>query len=279
MRRHFLGLAALLLAPLLMAQTTPPPQTVSDAASPVLAPQPVEFNAAPQMATGTAVLLIQQANVISVVRVDAPVAGSIPVGNASISLSIAPGTELFPLLLVQRRDIRLFCTVQTQTTTYSPIRPPLITRTCLADGNADRVFDHLAFIQLSVTPTRAVSGSWETPAVSHISGGAVTISVSPIPSPAPYTPLQTHRIPPVQLELTARIVGETAVVDLRSREGDATAPISDQRDAVLAANMPRTLTFNGAQIELQSLANGTLTYRVISAIPTDQPLTFQSSRR
>lgn len=212
-------------------------------------------------------------------RVDAPVAGSIPVGNASISLSIAPGTELFPLLLTQRREIRLFCTVQTQTTVYSPIRPPLITRTCLADGNADRVFDHLAFLQLNVTPTRSVSGSWETPPTPHISGGAVTISVAPIPSPVPYTPLQTHRIAPVQLELTARVVGETAIVDLRSREGATTVAISDQRDAVQAANMPRTLTFNGAQVELQSLANGTLTYRVVSAIPTDQPLTFQPSRR
>ena len=278
MKQRKFGLAALLLAPLLMAQT-PPPQSVSDAASPILAPQPVEFSAEPQTATGTTVLLTQQANVMSVVRVDAPVAGAIPVGNASISLSIAPGTELFPLVLVQRREIRLFCTVQTQTTTYSPIRPPLITRTCLADGNADRVFDHLAFIQLNVTPTRAVSGSWETPPTPHISGGAVTISVSPIPSPVPYTPLQTHRIPPVQLELTARLIGETAILDLRSREGDAAVPISDQRDSVQAANMPRTLTFNGAQVELQSLADGTLTYRIVSAIPTDQPLTFQPSRR
>lgn len=278
MQRKF-GLAALLLAPLLMAQTPAPPQTVSDSASPVLAPQAVEFNAEPQSATGTATLLTQQANVISVVRVDAPVAGSIPVGNASISLSIAPGTELFPLLLTQRREIRLFCTVETQTTVYSPIRPPLITRTCLADGNGDRVFDHLAFIQLSVTPSRTVSGSWETPPTPHISGGAVTIAVSPIPSPVPYTPLQTHRIPPVQLELTARVVGETAVVDLRSREGEATVAISDQRDAVQAASMPRTLTFNGAQVELQSLSAGTLTYRIVSAIPTDQALTFQPSRR
>lgn len=278
MTRHTLGFAALLLAPLLMAQT-PPPQTVSDSASPILAPQPVEFSAEAQTSTGTAALLTQQANVIGVVRVDAPVAGSIPVGNASISLSIAPGAELFPLVLTQRRDIRLFCTVQTQTTTYSPIRPPLITRTCLADGNGDRVFDHLAFIQLNVTPTRAVSGSWQTPPTPHISGGAVTISVNRIPSPVPYTPQQAHRIPPVQLELTARVVGETAILDLRSREGDTTVPISDQRDSVQAADMPRTLTFNGAQVELQSLADGTLTYRIVSAIPTDQPLTFQPSRR
>jgi hypothetical protein len=271
-------LAALLFAPLLMAQTTPP-QTVSDSATPILAPQATEFSADPQSATGTATLFTQQANVVGVVRVDAPVAGSIPVGNASISLSIAPGTELFPLVLTQRREIRLFCTVQTQTTVYSPIRPPLITRTCLAEGNGDRVFDHLAFLQLNVTPTRSVSGSWETPATPHVSGGAVTISVAPIPSPVPFTALQTHRIAPVQLELTARVVGETAVVDLRSREGDATVAISDQRDAVQAANMPRTLTFNGAQVELQSLATGTLTYRVVSAIPTDHALTFQPSRR
>jgi len=278
MTRHSLGFAALLLAPLLMAQT-PPPQTVSDSASPILAPQPVEFSAEAQTSTGTAALLTQQANVIGVVRVDAPVAGSIPVGNASISLSIAPGAELFPLVLTQRRDIRLFCTVQTQTTTYSPIRPPLITRTCLADGNGDRVFDHLAFIQLNVTPTRAVNGSWQTPPTPHISGAAVTISVNRIPSPVPYTPQQAHRIPPVQLELTARVVGETAILDLRSREGDTTVPISDQRDSVQAADMPRTLTFNGAQVELQSLADGSLTYRSVSAIPTDQPLTFQPSRR
>lgn len=99
MMQNKFGWVALLLAPLLMAQTPPSPPTVTDAGSPVLAPQAVEFNAEPQSATGTAVLLTQQANVISVVRVDAPVAGSIPVGNASISLSIAPGTELFPILL------------------------------------------------------------------------------------------------------------------------------------------------------------------------------------
>lgn len=278
MMQNKFGWAALLLAPLLMAQT-PPPATVTDAGSPVLAPQAVEFNAEPQTATGTAVLLAQQANVISVVRVDAPVAGSIPVGNASIALSVAPGTELFPILLQQRRDVRFFCTTQTQTTTYSPIRPPLITRTCLVDTNADRIFDNLAYIQLNITPTRAVSGAWETPATPHVSGGAVTISTSPIASPVPYTPLQAHRIPPVTLELTARVVGETAVVELRSREGETSVAISDQRDATQAAAMPRTLTFNGAQVELQSLAGGTLTYRIVSAIPTDQALTFQPSRR
>lgn len=271
-------LAALLFAPLVMAQTAPP-QTVSDSGSPILAPQAVEVTADPQTATGTAMLLTQQADLIGVVRVDAPVAGSIPVGNASIALSLAPGTELFPVFLQQRREVRLFCTTQVQTTTYSPIRPPLITRTCLADTNSDRIFDHLAYIQLNVTPTRAVSGSWETPVTPHVSGGAVTIATAPIASPVPYTPLQTHRIAPVQLELTARVVGETAILDLRSREGEATVPISDQRDAVQAANMPRTLTFNGAQVELQSLENGTLTYRIVSAIPTDQPLTFQPSRR
>lgn len=278
MMQNKFGWAALLLAPLLMAQT-PPPATVTDAGSPVLAPQAVEFNAEPQTATGTAVLLAQQANVISVVRVDAPVAGSIPVGNASIALSVAPGTELFPILLQQRRDVRFFCTTQTQTTTYSPIRPPLITRTCLVDTNADRIFDNLAYIQLNITPTRAVSGAWETPATPHVSGGAVTISTSPIASPVPYTPLQAHRIPPVTLELTARVVGETAVVELRSREGETSVAISDQRDATQAAAMPRTLTFNGAQVELQSLVGGTLTYRIASAIPTDQALTFQPSRR
>lgn len=272
------ALAALLLAPLLMAQT-PPPSTVTDVGAPILAPQTATFSAEPQTMTGTAVLLTQQANVISVVRVDAPVAGAIPVGNASVSLSIAAGTELFPVLLQQRRDIRLFCTVQTQTTVYSPLRPPLITRTCLADGNADRVFDHLAYMQINVTPSRAVSGAWETPVAPHISGGAVTLSVSPIPSPVPYTPLQQHTIAPVTLELTARVVAETVVVDLRSREGDAAVPIIDQREVTQTANMPRTLAFSGAQVELQSLSGGTLTYRIANALPTDQPLALQASRR
>lgn len=278
MKQLLLGLAALAFAPLLMAQTSPP-ATVTDAGSPVLEPQAVEFSAERQTASATTALLTQHANPLGVVRVDAPVAGSIPVGNASISLSLTPGTELFLVLLQQRREVRLFCTPQVQTTTYSPIRPPLITRTCLADTNSDRIFDHLAYIQLNVSPTRAVSGSWETPVTPHVSGGAVTIATAPIASPVPYTPLQTHRIAPVQLELTARIVGETAILDLRSREGDATVAISDQRDAVQAVNMPRTLTFNGAQVELQSLENGTLSYRIVSAIPTDQPLTFQPARR
>ncbi|MEZ5961148.1 MAG: hypothetical protein R3C30_12075 [Hyphomonadaceae bacterium] len=278
MKRFLFGLAALAFAPLLMAQT-PPPATLSDAATPVLAPQPAEFSTEPQTATGATALLTQQADVIGVVRVDAPVAGSIPVGNASIALSLSPGAELFPVLLQQRREVRLFCTAQVQTTTYSPIRPPLITRTCLADTNSDRIFDYLAYIQLNVTPTRAVSGSWETPATPHISGGAVTLSTNPIASPVPYTPLQEHRLPPVTLELTARVIGDVAIVDLRSREGDVSVAISDQRDSTPAASMPRTLTFNGAQVELQSLQDGALTYRVMSAIPTDQPLIFRPSRR
>src|SRR5690606_24390822 len=198
-----LKLAAFALAPLLMAQT-PPPATVNDAGSPVLEPQAIEFSTEPQTATGTTAMLTQHANALGVVRVDAPVAGSIPVGNASISLSLTPGTELFLVLLQQRREVRLFCTTQVQTTTYSPIRPPLITRTCLADTNSDRIFDHLAYIQLNVTLTRAVSGSWEVPLTPHISSGAVTIATNPNPSPVPYMTLQAHRIAPVQLELTAR---------------------------------------------------------------------------
>ncbi|ANP46903.1 hypothetical protein [Candidatus Viadribacter manganicus] len=272
------SIAALLLAPLLMAQT-PPPQTITDAGSPVLAPVAAAFNAEPQTMTGASVVLAQQANVIGAVRVDAPVAGAIPVGNASIALSVAPGTELFPVLLQQRRNVRLFCTVSTETNVYSPIRPPLITRTCLADTNGDRVFDYLAYMQVNITPTRSVSGAWETPPVPHVSGGAITLATAQIASPVPYTPLQQHRIAPVSLELSARIVGETAVLDLRSREGAANASVSDQREAVQAANMPRIVNFNGAQVELQSLNAGTLSYRIVSAIPTDQPLTFQPGRR
>jgi len=273
-----LSVAALLLAPLLMAQTTPP-AAITDVGSPVLAPVALEFNAEPQTTTGAAVLLSQQANVIGAVRVDAPVAGSIPVGNASIALSISPGTELFPVLLQQRRNVRAFCTATVETNVYSPIRPPLITRTCLADTNGDRVFDYLAYMQVNVTPTRSVSGAWEAPPVPHVSGGAITLASTPIPSPVPFTPLQQHRIAPVMLELAARVVGETAVLDLRSREGAVSASVSDQREAIRAANMPRTVTFNGAQIELQSLNAGTLTYRIVSAIPTDQALTFQPGRR
>lgn len=270
--------AALLLAPWLMAQAAPP-AAIIDVGSPVLVPLAIEFNAEPQTTTGAAVLLSQQANVIGAVRVDAPVAGSIPVGNASIALSLSPGTELFPVLLQQRRNVRTFCTAAVETNVYSPIRPPLITRTCLADTNGDRVFDYLAYMQVNVTPTRAVSGAWEAPPVPHVSGGAITLASAQIPSPVPFTPLQQHRIAPVMLEVAARIVGETAILDLRSREGAVSAPISDQREAVLAANMPRTVTFNGAQIELRSLSAGTLTYRIVSAIPTDQVLTFQPGRR
>src|SRR5690606_26020404 len=144
-------------------------------------------------------------------------------------------------------------TPQVQTTTYSPIRPPLITRTCLADTNSDRIFDHLAYIQLNVSPTRAVSRSWETPVTPHVSGGAVTSATAPIASPVPYTPLQPHRAAPVQRDRPARIVGATASPELRTRGGDATVALSDQRGAVQAVNRPRTLTFNGAQAELQSL--------------------------
>lgn len=277
MRRR-LSVAALLLAPLLMAQAAPP-AAITDVGSPVLAPVATQFNAEPQTTTGAAVLLSQQANIIGAVRVDAPVAGSIPVGNASIALSVSPGTELFPVLLQQRRNVRTFCTAAIETNVYSPIRPPLITRTCLADTNGDRVFDYLAYMQVNVTPTRSVSGAWEAPPVPHVSGGAITLANTPIPSPVPFTPLQQHRIAPVMLEVAARVVGETAVLDLRSREGDVSASVSDQREAILAANMPRTVTFNGAQIELQSLSAGTLTYRIVSAIPTDQPLTFQPGRR
>ena len=54
---------------LLMAQVAAPPATVSDVGLLVLAAQPVEFNAEPQTATGTAVLLTQQASVVGAVVV------------------------------------------------------------------------------------------------------------------------------------------------------------------------------------------------------------------
>ena len=134
-------------------------------------------------------------------------------------------------------------------------------------------------MQISATPTRNVSGGWQTPPVPHVSGGTVTLATSAIPSPVPYTPLQTHRIEPVTIEMTARIVGETATLDLRSREGETSAPINDQRANAIAANMPRTITLSGAQIELQSLAAGTLTYRVLNAFPTDQPIAITNGAR
>ena len=57
------SVAALLLAPLLMAQAAPP-AAITDVGSPVLVPIAIEFNAEPQTTTGAAVLLSQQANVI-----------------------------------------------------------------------------------------------------------------------------------------------------------------------------------------------------------------------
>ncbi|MBX3428552.1 MAG: hypothetical protein KF779_03100 [Hyphomonadaceae bacterium] len=272
------ALAALLLSPLLMAQTAPP-ATITDNGAPVFEAQAVEFSADPQQATGTAVLLSQQANVIGVVRVDAPVAGSIAVGNASIALQLTPGTELFPVVLQQHREARLFCTVAVDITPLTPLRPPLVSRACLADTNGDRVFDYLGYMQVGVTPTRSVTGAWETPPVPRVSGGTVILATAPIRSPAPFTPLQQHSIAPVTIEVTARIVGDTVAVDLRSREGDASAPINDQRVTTVAANMPRTITLSGAQIELQSLSAGTLTYRVVSALATGQPIAITNTRR
>lgn len=278
MTRRIAATAALLLAPLLMAQTTPP-VSITDNGAPVFEAQAVEFSADPQTATGTAVLLSQQANVIGVVRVDAPVAGSIAVGNASLALQLRPGTELFPVVLQQRREVLIFCTVATDVTALTPLRPPLVTRTCLADTNGDRIFDYMGYMQINATPTRNVAGAWETPPVPHVSGGAVTLATAPIPSPVPFTPLQQHRIAPVTIEITARIIGEVATVDLRSREGDASAPINDQRVTTAATNMPRTITLSGAQIELQSLSAGTLTYRVVNAFATGQPIAITNGAR
>ena len=278
MKRRITTVAALLLAPLLMAQTTPP-VSITDNGAPVFEAQAVGFSADSQTATGTAVLLSQQANVIGVVRVDAPVAGSIAVGNASLALQLRPGTELFPVVLQQRREVLIFCTVATDVTVLTPLRPPLVTRTCLADTSHDRIFDYMGYMQINVTPTRNVNGAWETPPVPHVSGGAVTLATTPIPSPVPFTPLQQHRIAPVTIEITARIVGEVATVDLRSREGDASAPINDQRITTVATNMPRTITLSGAQIELQSLSAGTLTYRVVNGFATGQPIAVTNGAR
>ena len=270
--------SALLLAPLLMAQTTPP-TTITDNGAPVFEAEAAQFPAGPQTATGTAILLSQQANVIGVVRVDAPVAGSIAVGNASLALELRPGTELFPVVLQQRREVRLFCTVTTDVTVLTPLRPPLITRTCLAETNGDRVFDYLGYMQINVTPARSVSGAWETPPLPRVSGGAITLATAAIASPVPFTALAEHHIAPVTLEVTARIIGETTTVDLRSREGEAGAPINDQRVTTVAANMPRTITLSGAQIELQSLSAGTLTYRVAAAFATGQPIAITNGAR
>lgn len=280
--RRLSALSALLLAPLLMAQTTAPapPATVTDNAVIVLAMQPATFASEPQTATGgTAVLLTQQANVFGVVRVDAPVAGIIPVGNFSLSLEVRPGTELFPLALVQRQDAHIFCTTTVTTTTVNPLRPPIATRTCLVDTNSDRVFDYLGYIQVGGPPGRSVSGAWETQVAPRVSGGTATISTTQIASPVPYTPLQTHHIAPLTLELTARVVGETVTVDLRSREGEASAPVTDQRETVLKANMPATAALYGAQVEVQSLNEGVLTYRIVSAMPTEQPIALRGRAR
>ncbi len=276
MKRLSLAALALVLAPLVMAQT-PPPATISDVGSPALAPAPPTVNVEPQTASGTAVLLQQQAFVIGVVRTDAPVAGSIPVGNASLSLDLPAGAELYPVVLRQRRDVRLFCTSQTALNVTNPLRPPLVTRTCLAETNGDRVFDNIAYMQVAATATRSVSGAWQPAPVPHVGGGAITISTTRISSPVPFTPVQQHAIAPVIVEVTARIIGDVVNIELRSREGDVTAPLSEQRTTAAKASLPRTVTLQGAQIELQALTEGTLTFRVVSGFPTDQPLAFFSN--
>lgn len=273
MKRSVLAALTLALTPLLMAQTSPP-ATISDFASPVLAPVPAQFSTEPQTATGTAVLLSQQALVVGAVRTDAPVAGTIPVGNTSLTLALPAGTELFPVALQSRRGVQLFCTSQTTSTVTNPLRPPMITRSCVANTNGDRVADNLGFMQVSVTSSRAVSGAWQMGAVPHVGGGDVTIATAPIASPVPLTPLQQTNIAPVTVEVTARMIGDIANIEVRSREGDVSAPLSDLRTTVAKATMPRTVTLYGAQIELQSLEAGTLTYRIVNGFATDQPLVF-----
>lgn len=273
MRRHAIAALAVALAPLLMAQTAPP-ATITDFASPVLAPVAASFASEPQTATGTAALLTQQANVIGVVRTDAPVAGAIPFGNGSLTFALPRGTELFPVALQQRRGVQLFCTSQTSSHVTNPLRPPMITRTCLANINGDRVFDNLAFMQVNVTSARSVSGAWEMGPAPHVGGGEVTIATVGIPSPAPFTPVEQPAIAPVIVEITARIVGDVANIEVRSREGDVSVPLSELRTTVAKATMPRTVTLYGAQIELQSLENGTLAYRIAKGFATDQPLVF-----
>jgi hypothetical protein len=273
MRRYAFAALSLALAPFLMAQTAPP-ATISDFVSPVLAPVAAQFSAEPQTATGTAVLLSQQALVVGAVRTDAPVAGAIPVGNVSLTLALPAGAELFPVALQNRRGVQLFCTPATTATVTNPLRPPMITRSCLANTNGDRIADNLGFMQVNVTASRAVSGAWQMGPAPHVGGGEVTIATAPIASPVPLTPAPQTSIAPVVVEITARIVGDVANIEVRSREGDVSAPLSELRTTVAKATMPRTVTLYGAQIELQSLENGTLTYRVVNGFATDQPLVF-----
>jgi hypothetical protein len=261
------------LAPLLMAQAPASP-TANDLATPAVAPVAAEFNTEPQTGTGEIVLFSQEARVIGAVRVDAPVSATIPIGNASIQVDVRAGAELYPVALQQMRDVRAFCSTQTTMNVTNPTRPPLIARTCLADTNSDRVFDNIGYMQVNVTIPRAVSGQWQTPVVPHVGGGQVFWLRTQIASPAPFTPLQTHSIAPVIVDVTARPLNGIAVVEMKSREGDARAQLNDQRENVRAEYMPRTINVHGAQVELQSLADGALTYRVINGFPTEHALAF-----
>jgi hypothetical protein len=261
------------LAPLLMAQAPASP-TANDLATPAVAPVAAEFNTEPQTGTGEIVLFSQEARVIGAVRVDAPVSATIPIGNSSIQVDVRAGAELYPVALQQMRDMRAFCSTQTTMNVTNPTRPPLIARTCLADTNGDRVFDNIGYMQVNVTIPRSATGQWQTPIVPRVGGGQVFWLRTQIASPAPFTPLQTHSIAPIIVDVTARPLNGIALVEMKSREGDARAQLNDQRENVRAEYMPRTINVHGAQVELQSLTDDALTYRVINGFPTEHALAF-----
>lgn len=273
--KHLRKALLIALAPLLMAQAqTPQSPTVADLGTPAVAPVATTFNTEPQTGSGEILLFSQEARVIGAVRLDAPVAAVIPVGNSSLTVDLRAGAELYPVAMQQLRDVRAFCSPQTTMTVTNPTRPPLISRTCVADTNGDRVIDIIGYMQVSVTIPRTVSGQWQTPTVPHVGGGQITWLRAPISTPLPFTPLQTHSIAPVVVDVVARPLNGIAIVEMKSREGEARAQLNDQRESVRAETMPRTINLHGAQIELQSLTDGVLTYRVISGFPTEHALAF-----
>jgi hypothetical protein len=176
------------------------------------------------------------------VRLDTPV----HVVRGSKTYSVAPENLLFA---AESSGRRVFCSYDVTYRGRNSLGIEASGRTCLEDGNEDGLLDSIAWV-----------GGIDT-----FKRGIVQFHAD-IDTPAGYS-IATHDAPP-SIEIVVRYAhrpGQAPVLEAAYVEGVFESALEDQSVAIPpASRLPAVVTLQGAQIEIVSLVDDVLTYRVLS---------------
>jgi hypothetical protein len=231
---------------------------------------PAEIDAQPKSAVVGDVLFSQQVRIAETVRLDATVPISLASTREQVQSQLSAGSSLYRVVLDSDNSVRAYCSFETVSFERDSPRLPTYIRFCLADRDNDNAFDQMLWMQILLGGRRE-AGVWVRNSPLPFNGDVVSDGGA-LPSPAPYTALATHDIPPMTLQMIADLAVFGTSLRIKAFHDGVQNHINARGVDVPTTALPQIVELLGARVEVLAQEENGFRYRVVNGFPEGEQL-------